>query len=302
MSNDHDGTKNLKENRVAEGDPVRSGGVLSDGAPLNPAPSEWDMRAFEALFAPVRLWTSPKFYGLENIPAEGPVLIVANHNLLGGIDAPLIMPEILRVRGRLVRGLAEHVLMVPGVRDFLHHFGAVRGTRANCLALLERGEAVVVFPGGGREAIRRKGEKYVLKWEGRTGFARMAIQAGVPIVPLAMIGIDDAYDIVFDGQHPVMAPLRWTCRLLGINPELNPPLVKGVGPTVLPRPERFYFSVGAPIDPTPWMEADDLDGAATDLRDVVRKGLEEELQFLFNERERDTGRTLVGRLRNALPW
>ncbi|MGW4631173.1 lysophospholipid acyltransferase family protein [Nocardia sp. NPDC004415] len=292
MSNDDKGT-----GRAEQGGPI-----LSDGAPLDPAPSEWEIRAFEAFFAPLRAWTSPRFFGLENIPAEGPVLIVANHNLLGGIDAPLLMPAILRERGRLVRGLAEHVLMQPGVREILHRFGAVRGTRANCLTLLERGEAVVVFPGGGREAIRRKGEKYALKWEGRTGFARMAIQAGVPIVPLAMIGIDDAYDIVFDGQHPAMRPLRWTCELLGINPELNPPLVKGIGPTPIPRPERFYFSAGAPIDPTPWLEAEDLDGAAADLRDVVRKGLEEELQFLFTERERDSGRSLFGRLRGALPW
>ncbi|MEV0432949.1 lysophospholipid acyltransferase family protein [Nocardia sp. NPDC050413] len=290
MSND-------QKNEVEQGDHV-----LSDGAPLNPAPSEWEIRAFEAVFAPVRAWASPRFYGLENIPAEGPVLIVANHNLLGGIDAPLLMPAILRERGRLVRGLAEHVLMVPGVREILHRFGAVRGTRSNCLALLERGEAVVVFPGGGREAIRRKGEKYVLKWEGRTGFARMAIQAGVPIVPLAMIGIDDAFDIVFDGQHPVMSPLRWTCELLGINPELNPPLVKGIGPTPIPRPERFYYSAGAPIDPTPWIGTDDIDSAAADLRDVVQKSLEEELQFLFSERERDTGRGLIGRLRSALPF
>ncbi|MFC9963493.1 lysophospholipid acyltransferase family protein [Nocardia ignorata] len=290
MSND-------QKNEVEQGDHV-----LSDGAPLNPAPSEWEIRAFEAVFAPVRAWASPRFYGLENIPAEGPVLIVANHNLLGGIDAPLLMPAILRERGRLVRGLAEHVLMVPGVREILHRFGAVRGTRSNCLALLERGEAVVVFPGGGREAIRRKGEKYVLKWEGRTGFARMAIQAGVPIVPLAMIGIDDAFDIVFDGQHPVMSPLRWTCQLLGINPELNPPLVKGIGPTPIPRPERFYYSAGAPIDPTPWIGTDDIDSAAADLRDVVQKSLEEELQFLFSERERDNGRGLIGRLRSALPF
>ncbi|NKX89561.1 lysophospholipid acyltransferase family protein [Nocardia coubleae] len=290
MSND-------QKNEVEQGDHV-----LSDGAPLNPAPSEWEIRAFEAVFAPVRAWASPRFYGLENIPAEGPVLIVANHNLLGGIDAPLLMPAVLRERGRLVRGLAEHVLMVPGVREILHRFGAVRGTRSNCLALLERGEAVVVFPGGGREAIRRKGEKYVLKWEGRTGFARMAIQAGVPIVPLAMIGIDDAFDIVFDGQHPVMSPLRWTCQLLGINPELNPPLVKGIGPTPIPRPERFYYSAGAPIDPTPWIGTEDIDSAAADLRDVVQKSLEEELQFLFSERERDTGRGLIGRLRSALPF
>ncbi|MFE3544840.1 lysophospholipid acyltransferase family protein [Nocardia sp. NPDC059177] len=300
MSNDHQGQGMVNENGT--GRAGQGGRILSDGAPLRPAPSEWEIRAFEAVFAPLRAWTSPRFFGLENIPADGPVLIVANHNLLGGLDAPLLMPAVLRSRGRLVRGLAEHVLMQPGLRAILHRFGAVRGTRSNCLALLEQGEAVVVFPGGGREAIRRKGEKYVLKWEGRTGFARMAIQAGVPIVPLAMIGIDDAYDIVFDGQHPVMRPLRWTCDLLGINPELNPPLVKGIGPTPIPRPERFYFSAGTPIDPTPWLEAEDVDGAAADLRDVVRKSLEEELQFLFTERDRDSGRSLTGRLRAALPW
>lgn len=300
MSNDQRGVEAVTNN---ESETVMRGDrVLSDGAPWDPAPGDWDIRAFEAVFAPLRAWASPRFFGLENIPEQGPVLIVANHNLLGAIDAPLLMPEILRTRGRLVRGLAEHVLMVPGVRHILHRYGAVRGTRSNCLALLERGEAVVVFPGGGREAIRRKGEKYVLKWEGRTGFARMAIQAGVPIVPLAMIGIDDAYDIVFDGQHPVMRPLRWTCSLLGINPELNPPLVKGIGPTPIPRPERFYFSAGVPIDPTPWLGSENLDAAAADLRDVVQKSLEEELQFLFNERERDSGRGLIGRLRGALPW
>ncbi|GGK41585.1 lysophospholipid acyltransferase family protein [Nocardia camponoti] len=290
MSNDQRGTSVVRENK------------LSDGAPLEVAPSALDLLALETVLAPLKAWTSPRFFGLDNIPAEGPVLLVANHNLLGGIDAPLLFPEILRERGRLIRGLAEHVLMVPVVRDILHRYGSVRGTRGNCLTLLERGEAVIVFPGGGREAIRRKGEKYVLKWEGRTGFAKMALQARVPIVPVAMIGIDDAYDIVFDGQHLAMRPVRWLASILGINPELSPPLVKGIGPLPIPRPERFYFAAGAPIDPTPWLDRDDLDTAATDLRDVVRKALEEEMQFLFRERDRDNGRTLVGRLRAALPF
>ena len=279
-----------------------SDAVLSDNAPITVSPSRWELLALEAVLAPLRAWTSPKFFNLDNIPAQGPVLLVGNHNLMGGIDAPLLMPAILAERGRVVRGLAEHVLMVPGVRDILHRFGAVRGTRGNCLALLERGEAVVVFPGGGREAIRRKGEKYVLKWEGRTGFARMAIQAGAPIVPIAMIGIDDAYDIVADGQSTLLSPVRGLVRALGINPELTPPLLRGVGPTPVPRPERFYFSAGTPIDPAPWRDAQDLDAAAEALRDVVRKGLEEELRFLFDQRERDTGRTLSGRLRGLLPF
>ncbi|WP_431954681.1 lysophospholipid acyltransferase family protein [Nocardia lijiangensis] len=277
--------------------------ALTDGAPLDVRLDETDIRLIEALLAPMRAWTSPRFYGLDNIPADGPVLLVGNHNLMGGLDAPLLMPEVLRRRGRLIRGLAENVLIaVPGLRHFLHYYGAVRGNRHNCTTLLARGEAVIVFPGGGREAVRRKNEKYLLKWEGRSGFARMAIEAGAPIVPVAMIGVDDAYDIVFDGDHPVMRPLRWTVEALGLKRELTPPLLRGVGPTPIPRPERFYFSAGAPIDPAPWRDADDLDTAATDLRDVVRKALEEELKFLLAERDRDAGRTLVGRVREALPF
>ncbi|MBF6296730.1 acyltransferase family protein [Nocardia amamiensis] len=296
MSDARSGSGTSRSGAVDSADPV-----LSDGAPLSVSLTDTDLRFIDTLLAPLRAWTSPRFYGLENIPAEGPVLLVGNHNLLGGIDAPLLLPEVLRRRGRLIRGLAENVLInVPGVRHLLHHFGSVRGTRSNCLTLLARGEAVMVFPGGGREAVRRKNEKYMLKWEGRSGFAHMAIEAGAPIVPVAMIGVDDAYDIVVDGDHPLLRPLRWTVEALGLSRELTPPLIRGVGPTVIPRPERFYFSAGAPIDPAPWRGSRDKHTAATEFRDVVRKALEEELKFLFAERERDQGRTLVGRVRGWL--
>ncbi|WP_232534921.1 lysophospholipid acyltransferase family protein [Nocardia terpenica] len=276
-------------------------GVLSDGAPLRIRLSDGDLRLFDALAAPVRMWTSPRFYGLDNIPDSGPVLLVGNHTLLGGVDAPLLLHEILHRRGRLVRGLAENVLMrVPAVRDLVHRMGSVRGNRANCRALLASGEAVIVFPGGGREAMRRKGEKYVLKWEGRTGFARMAIEAGAPVLPVAMIGADDVYDVVFDGDHPVMRPLRWAVEALGIRRELTPPLMRGLGPTLLPRPERFYYSVGTPIDTAPWRDTDDPDSAAAELQVVVRKALQEELTFLLGERDRDGGRTLWGRVRETV--
>ncbi|WP_225726573.1 MULTISPECIES: lysophospholipid acyltransferase family protein [unclassified Nocardia] len=293
MSHDHS---------VADPRPGHAEPSLSDGAPLSVSLTEGDIRFIETLLAPLRAWTSPRFYGIENIPVDGPVLLVGNHNLMGGIDAPLLWPEVLRRRGRLIRGLAENVLIAtPGVRHLLHRFGSVRGNRRNCMALLRQGEAVLVFPGGGREAVRRKNEKYALKWEGRTGFAHMAIEAGAPIVPVAMIGVDDAYDIVVDGDHPVLRPLRWTVEAMGLRRELTPPLIRGLGPTLIPRPERFYFSFGAPIDPAPWRDADDMHKAATELRDVVRKELEEELRFLFAERERDAGRTLAGRLRELLP-
>lgn len=274
---------------------------LSDGAPLHVRLTSADKRVISVLLAPLRAWTSPVFYGLENIPDDGPVLVAANHTLYGGIDAPLLVEEVLRKRGRLLRGLAENVLVnAPGVREVIHRWGSVRGTRENCRALLGNDEAVLVFPGGGREAVRRKNEKYALLWNERTGFARMAIEAGCPIVPVAMIGVDDAFDIVMDANHPILQPLRKIIEPLGARWELAPPVVRGIGPTPVMRPERFYFSFGTPIDTTPWRDALDLDAAAAEVRDLVRKAVEEELQFLFTQRKGDDGRTLVGRIQQWL--
>ncbi|WP_067546356.1 lysophospholipid acyltransferase family protein [Nocardia crassostreae] len=274
---------------------------LTDGAPLHVELTDTDRRVIDVLTAPSRAWFSPRFHGLENIPADGPVLLVGNHTLAGGTDAPLLAHEVLVKRDRLVRGLAENVLIdVPVLRDGLHRLGIVRGNRHNCTTLLEQGEAVAVFPGGGREAMRGKGQKYKLLWEGRTGFARMAIETGAPIVPMAMIGGDDIYDIVFDGDDPVMRPLRKLVVGLGLRASLTPPLIRGVGPTLLPKPERFYYSLGTPIDTSPWRDADDPEEAALELQTVVRKALEGELDFLLAERDKDRGRSLLGRTLSAV--
>ncbi|WP_245677867.1 lysophospholipid acyltransferase family protein [Nocardia acidivorans] len=274
---------------------------LTDGAPLHVELTDMDRRAIELLVAPSRAWFSPRFYGLENFPLDGPVLLVGNHTLAGGTDAPLLAAEILAKHDRLVRGLAENVLIdVPVLRDALQRLGIVRGNRHNCTTLLEQGEAVAVFPGGGREAMRGKGQKYQLLWEGRTGFARMAIATGAPIVPIAMVGGDDIYDIIFDGDHPVMSPLRKVVTGLGLRANLTPPLIRGLGPTLVPKPERFYFSMGTPIDTTPWSEATDTEAAARELQSVTRKALEEELAFLLAERDRDRGRSLLGRTLSGL--
>ncbi|MFE5285178.1 lysophospholipid acyltransferase family protein [Nocardia sp. NPDC056611] len=269
---------------------------LTDGAPLHVDLTDTDRRIIDAIIAPSRAWFSPRFYGMENFPLEGPVLLVGNHSLAGGTDAPLLAHEILVRHDRLVRGLAENVLIdVPGLRDVLHRWGIVRGNRRNCTTLLEQGEAVAVFPGGGREAMRGKGQKYQLVWEGRTGFAKMAIATGAPIVPIAMVGGDDVFDIVFDGDHPAMFPVRKAVEGLGLRSTLTPPLIRGLGPTLVPKPERFYFSLGTPIDTSPWRDIPDTDAAANELQAVVKKALEGELDFLLGERDRDRGRSLLGR-------
>jgi 1-acyl-sn-glycerol-3-phosphate acyltransferase len=267
--------------------------LLSDGAPLSISYTPTDVRRLDAIVAPLRAWVSPRFYGLENIPAEGPVMLVGNHSMVP-LDVYLLNQELRRRYGRVLRGLGDDALMSPAfIRRYVQWHGGVRGSRENCLDLLAHGEMILVLPGGTREALRLKNERYVLKWDRRIGFARMAIEAGVPIVPIAMVGANDAYDVIIDGQHPLMAPLR---RYGERQPRPNPapPLFRGLGPTLIPKPKRFYFSAGSPIDAAQWRDTDDR---AAELQRVVRAGLEKEFAFLFAERAQDRGRSLWGRTR-----
>lgn len=260
-------------------------GELSDRAPLVRRFGPREQRVLHTALAPWRAYTDPRYFGLENIPAEGPALLVGNHTLLGLLDAPLMAAEIVRVTGRTPRGLAEKAhYAIPGWRDLLGYAGAVRGTRDNCRALFGAGELVLVFPGGGREVAKRKGERYRLIWKERMGFARMAIEAGCPIVPFSAIGVEDMYDVLLDADHPVLKPVRAVAERAGFRWELAPPLVRGIGPTPLPRRERIYFSFGAPVETASYGLAD-ADVRA--VRDEVRAAVEDGIAWLLDERERE---------------
>jgi len=273
----------------------RPPGQLSD-AQLRYRPSEADRRLIAAALAPWRALTDPRFYNLDRISAEGAVLLVGNHTVFGMLDMPLMLGEIHRVTGRFVRGMADHAhFAVPVWRDVLVRQGGVRGTRDNCRALLAAGEAVLVYPGGGREVAKRKGEKYQLLWKERVGFARLAIEAGCPIVPFGAVGAEESYDILLDADSPVLAPIRGLVERAGGRWELIPPLVRGLGPTPLPRPERFYFAFGEPIDTRAWAGQDEDSVRA--LRNEVRQAVQERIAFLLAERDADPGRDPLSRAR-----
>src|SRR3990172_12322029 len=104
------------------------------------------------LAGPLRALLSPVAIGLEHIPREGAVLLTGNHTLYGLVDIPMLGLAILEGTGRMVRGLGDHNhFALPIWRDVLGRLGTVRGTRENCAELFEKGEPVLVFPGGGRE-------------------------------------------------------------------------------------------------------------------------------------------------------
>jgi 1-acyl-sn-glycerol-3-phosphate acyltransferase len=275
---------------------------LSDGVAVHWRPPAIELEALSALLAPWRALTDPVFFGLEHVPDDGPVVLVGNHSIFGLLDLPLMIDGIRRERGRFVRGLADHAhFAVPAWRDMLVRFGAVRGTRDNCRALLAAGEAVLVYPGGGREVAKRKGEAYQLIWKQRMGFARMAIEAGCPIVPFGAVGAEDSYDILIDANSPILAPARGVVKRLGGRWELVWPIARGVGVTPLPRPERFYFAFGEPILTASWTGRHDDQRALRVVRDRTRKSVQQRLEFLQEHRSHDPDRDLIARLRRRLP-
>jgi 1-acyl-sn-glycerol-3-phosphate acyltransferase len=260
------------------------------------------------LVAPLRALLSPVSGGLEGVPREGPVLFTGNHTVFGLLDVPMLGLEIYERTGRAVRGLGDHFhFQVPGWGAFLRGLGAVPGTRENCAALFRAREPVLVFPGGGREVFKRKDEKYQLIWKERIGFARLAIDHEVPIVPFASVGVEDMFEIVSDAVDLMRSPVGDLLRFLGItekewfrNGEMIPPLTRGKGIASLPRIERQYFLFGKPIDTTRFERRGHDRDACFALRKEVQIAIEMQISRLREVRSLDPERYPIQRLLRRL--
>ena len=257
---------------------------------------------------PLKRLLSPISLGSEHIPGEGPVLLTGNHSIYGLVDIPMLGLEIFEKTGRTVRGLADHNhFALPVWRDLLRRIGAVRGTREVCSQLFEAGEAVLVFPGGGREVMKHKHERYRLIWKERIGFARLAIQHGVPIVPFASVGVEDMFDIVVDAEDILHSPVGDLLRALGITEqpwfrhgEIIPPIARGRGIAALPRLERQYFLFGEPIDTTRHAGRHEDREVCLALREEVKHAVEGQIAELIEFRNSDRERYPVQRLLQRL--
>lgn len=265
---------------------------------IPPAPSGADLEMAMRALAPLRALHSPRCEGIENVPKRGAFLLAGNHTIYGVLDVPLMVAEIHGQRDRFPRGMADHAhYAVPLWRDLLGRFGAVRGTRENCAELLEAGEGVLVYPGGGREVMKRKDEAYKLIWKERLGFVKLAVAHGAPIVPFGAIGVDDAYDIHIDGDSRLMAPARVIAGRLTGKREMVPPIATGIGP--LPRPERYYFGFGKPIRTTGVGDPDDAELLRA-IRDQVRNSIYTQIAELKGIRAADPDRYPPARVRKAI--
>lgn len=246
----------------------------------------------ENISSPFYAYFTPKFLGLENVDNTRPHFFVGYHTLLSVTDI-FYVTELFLQKDIMLRSLADTFhFRVPGWGQFWQRMGIVKASRENCSKLMEAGENILVFPGGAREAFKRKNEQYKVNWQNRSGFARMAIEHNYPVIPLASIGWEDAIDILYDADDIMNT---WVGRLLkytGIakyirDGEELPPIVKGMGWTLLPRPERLYVSFGEPIDVSEFAGKAEDKAAQMAVREKVERSVKKQMDQLLKFRASD---------------
>ncbi|MCY1057200.1 lysophospholipid acyltransferase family protein [Nannocystis sp. SCPEA4] len=230
--------------------------------------------------------------GVENVP-DGPALIVANHN--GGLNPVdgLFLVEYYRQRGydRPIFILAHDILFrIKRVARLLESVGIIRARKGQARSLLEAGHKVLVFPGGDVESMRPFRDRGRIVLAQRQGFARLALRAGVPIVPVVSAGSHETMIVLTRGHRlaRLIQTHKWA-RISSLPIILAAPWGLLLGPTCalpyLPLPSKITFQVGAPISLTDsaCCEVEAAERAPT-VYDKVEQTMQSMLDSLYEER------------------
>jgi 1-acyl-sn-glycerol-3-phosphate acyltransferase len=190
-----------------------------------------------------RYWFRVEWEGLEHVPREGGALMVANHAAAIPSDAPVIMHGIETELQRPVYGLAENLLRaLPMVGTLWSRFGGVPAHPENAYRLLhDDHQLVLVFPEGTKGTGKLYRDRYKLHRFGRGGFVEIAMRAGVPVVPIAVVGAEESMPIVW--KSPQLA------KLLNIPyfPVTANMLLFGPAGLILYFPAKFKLRVLPPV-------------------------------------------------------
>ncbi len=228
---------------------------LPDAAPAEPLPDprrsdvdEWGRsehmralarRAFQPFYDH---WFRAEWDGLEKIPTEGGALLVANHAGAIPTDAPVIMHGIETELNRSVYGLADNMFReMPVVGTLWSRVGGVTAHPDNAYRLLrEQNELTLVFPEGTKGTGKLMKDRYRLRRFGRGGYVEIAMRAGVPIVPVAVVGSEEAM--------PILMKFPNAAKALGV-PYVPFTLNMAIGGPLglLPLPAKFNIKVLDPI-------------------------------------------------------
>jgi 1-acyl-sn-glycerol-3-phosphate acyltransferase len=222
---------------------------------------------------------------LGRIPVGG-ALLVSNHS--GGsttTDVPIFAVDFYDRFGydRPLYTLSHDILSIGPTKKYLQQLGVIPASRDNAASALADDAAVMVFPGGDYDATRPTLAQNVIDFNGRTGYVRTAIEAGVPIVPIVSIGGQETQFFLTRGT--------WLAKRMGVikrltRSEIMPiavgfPFGMTLGGMNLPLPSKIVTQVLPAIDIAARF-GEDPDVAEVDayVRDVMQKGLDR----LANER------------------
>lgn len=162
-----------------------------DGA-LHAVAVMWEAHGF--------IWHSYEVEGFDNIPNEGPALIVYYHGAIP-LDYYYLSAKCLLYKKRLIRAVGDHFLFrIPGWKLMMEVLQVFPGSISGCTKVLEGGDLLSIAPGGVREA-QFGDERYRLLWGQRCGFAKVAIEAKVPIIPVFTQNIREAFRSIRIGKN-----------------------------------------------------------------------------------------------------
>jgi len=296
----------------------RTHDYVSDFVP--PTREEWE-RTCE-IVGILRRLTSPVMFstnhdgkivkGLSGLPQEGPVLFVGLHMLMG-LELGLFVSELFKQRNILLRvlvhpvamgDLVEKELQEPHLFDRYGLHGAVPVSGMNLLKLLSSKSFILLYPGGVREALHRKGEQYKLFWPEKAEFVRMAARFEATIIPFGIVGEDDIAEVVLDYDDLIKIPIlnqifiKDDSDIQNIRNETSGEVSnqKMYIPFIVPKPPgRFYFLFGKPI-PTTGRKDELRDKAnAHNLYLQIKREVEGAISYLLQKREKDPYRHFLPR-------
>ncbi len=280
--------------KVMAGDLARSLDVL--GLVNGHASDDWldarDPEYIRDALPAIRAWSDVYFRaevdGLDEIPADDPVLLVGNHS--GGTliaDTFVFSQHFYDHFGadRRFHQLAHDlVFQVPGVRASLSRFGTIPANPDNMRAALDRGAALLVYPGGDHETYRPSWEQDQIDFAGRTGFVKLALELDTPIAPVVAIGGQETALFLGQGGRISRAlQLDKALRLKVFPVQVAPPF----GVTLLDLPLRFPLPAKIKVQVLPTIDLRAELGAKADPEDayaLVTGRMQDALSELADER------------------
>jgi 1-acyl-sn-glycerol-3-phosphate acyltransferase len=239
---------------VVRGDNVSNS--KTDSVEIDRWDPEFTERVVGFMRTPLRRYFRTEVRGLEHIPPKGGALLVSNHS--GGqfaLDVPILAVEFYEKFGydRPIQTLSHDLLFFGPVKDVLLRTGFIRANRDNAAAALSSGNLVVVFPGGDYDVCRPTLQQSVIDFDGRTGYVKTAVDAGVPIVPIVSIGGQENQFYVTRGSAiaKMLGPIARAARTKIVPLAIGFPFGLSLGsilPPNLPLPTKIVTEVLAPVD------------------------------------------------------